>query len=260
MAMVEIAVLLSVGRHPASGRARPAPLDAQALELALRLFEAGHATRIHALHAGNPAEPALRDYLGMGLDRLEVLETAPGADPVPALVARLRELAPALILAGAVAEGGEDSGTVPYLIAQALNHTLVPDIIGIDVTDAEAALTQALPRGQRRLVETSLPLVATLHGSAPAARQSAFARARRGTIDARPATVTANDDFLAECTVRPWRPRPKLMRVQRGGSALDRMKAATETKTGQGQLMVHPSPDEAAAAIYDCLVQQGMIR
>ena len=154
--MVEIAVLLSVGSHPASGRARRAPLDAQALELALRLTESGQAaTRIHALHAGNPSEPALRDYLGMGLDRLEVLETAPGADPVPALTARLRDLSPALILAGSVAEGGEDSGMVPYLIAQALNRTLVPDIVGIDFTDAEAALTQALPRGQRRLITAS---------------------------------------------------------------------------------------------------------
>jgi electron transfer flavoprotein beta subunit len=259
--MVDIAVLLSVGSHPASGRARRAPLDAQALELALRLTEAGQVTtRIHALHAGNPSEPALRDYLGMGLDRLEVLETAPGADPVPALTARLRDLSPALILAGALAEGGEDSGMVPYLIAQALNRTLVPDIVGIDFTNAEAALTQALPRGQRRLITARPPLVATLHGSAHAARQSAFARARRGTIDARPATVTANDDFLAQCTVRPWRPRPKLMRVQRGGSALDRMKAATETKTGQGRLMVQPTPDEAAAAIYDLLVQQGVLR
>jgi electron transfer flavoprotein beta subunit len=259
--MVEIAVLLSVGSHPASGRARRAPLDAQALELALRLIESGHATRIHALHAGNPAEPALRDYLGMGLDRLEVLETAaaPGADPVPALTARLRELAPTLILTGAVAEGGEDSGMVPYLIAQALNRTLVPDIVGIDLTDAEAALTQALPRGQRRLVTAIPPLVTTLHSSAPAARQSAFARARRGTIDARQVTA-CQDEFLAECTVRPWRARPKLMRVQRGGSALDRMKAATETKTGQGRLMVQPTPEEAASAIYDCLVQQGMIR
>jgi electron transfer flavoprotein beta subunit len=259
--MVDIAVLLSVGSHPASGRARRAPLDAQALELALRLVESGHATRIHALYAGNPAEPALRDYLGMGLDRLEVLETAaaPGADPVPALTARLRELAPTLILSGAVAEGGEDSGMVPYLIAQALNRTLVPDIVGIDLTGAEAALTQALPRGQRRLVTAIPPLVATLHSSAPAARQSAFARARRGTIDARQVTA-CQDEFLAECTVRPWRARPKLMRVQRGGSALDRMKAATETKTGQGRLMVQPTPDEAASAIYDCLVQQGMIR
>jgi electron transfer flavoprotein beta subunit len=189
-----------------------------------------------------------------------VLETAPGADPVPALIARLRELSPAIILAGSTAEGGEDSGMVPYLIAQALNRTLVPDIVGIDLTDTEAALTQALPRGQRRLVTTIPPLVATLHGSAHAARQSAFARARRGTIEARPATTVQPDEFLTECTVRPWRARPKLMRVQRGGSALDRMKAATETKTGQGQLMVQPTPEEAAAAIYDCLVQQGMIR
>src|SRR4051794_5882169 len=202
--MVDIAVLLSVGSHPASGRARRSPLDAQALELALRLLEAGQATRIHALHAGNPAEPALRDYLGMGLDRLEVLETAPGADPVPALTARLRELAPALILAGTVAEGGEDSGMVPYLIAQALNRTLAPDIAGIAFPDAEAALTQALPRGQPRLITAAPPLVATLHGSAHAARQIAFARARRGTIDARQVTAR-QDEFLAECTVRPWR-------------------------------------------------------
>jgi electron transfer flavoprotein beta subunit len=257
--MVDIAVLLSVGSHPASGRARRAPLDAQALELALRLTESGQTARVHALHAGNPSQPALRDYLGMGLDRLEVLETAPGTDPVPALIARLRELSPAIILAGSSAEGGEDSGMVPYLIAQALNRTLVPDIVGIDLTDAEAALTQALPRGQRRLVTAIPPLVATLHSSAPAARQSAFARARRGTIDARQVTA-CQDEFLAECTVRPWRARPKLMRVQRGGSALDRMKAATETKTGQGRLMVQPTPEEAASAIYDCLVQQGMIR
>ena len=157
--MLEIAVLLSVGSHPASGRARRAPLDAQALELALRLAESGQTTtRIHAIHAGNPAEPALRDYLGMGLDRLEVLETAPGADPVLALIARLRELSPAIILAGSSAEGGEDSGMVPYLIAQALNRTLIPDIVGIDLTDAEAALTQALPRGQRRLIRGLLKL------------------------------------------------------------------------------------------------------
>jgi electron transfer flavoprotein beta subunit len=258
--MVDIAVLLSVGSHPASGRARRAPLDAQALELALRLTEAGQTARIHALHAGDPSQPALRDYLGMGLDRLEVLETAPGADPVPALIARLRELSPAIILAGSTAEGGEDSGMVPYLIAQALNRTLVSDIVGIDLTATgnatEAALTQALRRGQRRLVTATPPLVATLHSSAHAARQSAFARARRGTIDSKPAAVQ-QDGFLAECTVRPWRARPKLMRVQRGGSALDRMKAATETKAGQGRLMVQPTPDEAAAAIYDCLIQQG---
>ena len=52
---------------------------------------------------------------------------------------------------------------------------------------------------------------------------------------------------------RPWRSNaPRCAAVP--------AEAATETKTGQGRLMVQPTPDEAAAAIYDCLVQQGVIR
>ncbi|EWY42678.1 electron transfer flavoprotein subunit beta [Skermanella stibiiresistens SB22] len=253
--MVEVTVLLSIGRHPASGRARRAPLDAQALEMALRLVEAGVARGVHAIHAGDPADPTLRDYLGMGLERLEVLETAPGVDPVPALIQRLRATAPAIILAGAVAESGEDSGMVPYLVAQALERPLVPDIVALEFSGDGVDLTQALPRGGRRLVSAGPSLVATLHGSAPAARQSAFARARRGVIDVRPSggLETIGDAFLTECAARPWRARPKLMAVRRGGSALDRMKAATETRSGQGRVMIQPSPEEAAAAIYDSL-------
>jgi len=68
--VVDIAVLLSVGRHPASGRARRADLDARALELALGLADTA---RVHAIHAGDPQEPALREYLGMGIGRLTVL-------------------------------------------------------------------------------------------------------------------------------------------------------------------------------------------
>ena len=57
--MIEVVVLLSVGRHPVSLRRRRAPMDARALELALRLPEVS----ILGLHAGDPEEPALRDYL-----------------------------------------------------------------------------------------------------------------------------------------------------------------------------------------------------
>ena len=35
--------------------------------------------QIHAIHAGDPAEAALRDYLGMGLERLTVLASRRGA-------------------------------------------------------------------------------------------------------------------------------------------------------------------------------------
>jgi electron transfer flavoprotein beta subunit len=252
--MIEVVVLVSVGRHPVSGRPRRSPLDARALELALRL--PGAAVRV--IHAGVPDEPALRDYLGMGLDRLTVLALPPGCDPVPVLAAHLGQHVPDLLLTGARGEGGEDSGMVPYLMAQSLGCALIPDAVGIAVNAGKAEVIQALPRGRRRLIATRTPVVVTAHAAAPDPRPSAFARARRGVIAIEPATALA-DEFLTGCDIRPWRPRPKLLRVARGGTALDRLKAATETKTGKGRLLVQPDPEEAAAAIFASLVEQGTI-
>ena len=256
--MVDVAVLLSVGRHPVSGRARRAPADAQALDMALRL----PAGRCSALHAGDPAAPALRDYLGMGLDRLTVLAMAGGGDPVGPLTDHLRRRPPGILLAGNRGEGGEDSGMLPYLVARALDFAIVPDVVGItpDVDGRNADVVQALPRGQRRALRVTLPFVATVHPAAPAARPPAFGPARRGRIDT-VAVEAPPDGFLAACTVRPWRDRPRRLTVAPpgGGSALDRLRAATEAKAGQGRLLVGVSPDEAAQAIYECLQEQGML-
>jgi electron transfer flavoprotein beta subunit len=252
--MLKLAVLLSVGRHPASGRARRAPLDARALELALRLSGA----EIHAVHSGDPSEAVLRDYLGMGLDRLMVLAMPAGSEPVPALIAHLAALAPDIILAGSHAEGGEDSGMVPYLVAQSLGHAIVADVAEVSAGEGRASLTQALPRGRRRLIETRLPVVAIVNSAAPEPRQSAFARARRGIIDSI-ATPAPADAFLQACEIRPWRPRPKRMRVPAAGSALDRLKALTETKSGAGALLINPTAEDAARAIYDYLLEKRLI-
>ena len=59
--IIDIAVLLSIGQHRASGRRGRAELDGRALEMALRL---GPGTRLHGVHAGNPEDPALTGYLG----------------------------------------------------------------------------------------------------------------------------------------------------------------------------------------------------
>ena len=252
--MIKVAVLLSVGRHPASGRPRRAPLDARALEMALGMPGAD----IHAVHAGDPAEPALRDYLGMGLERLTVLSIPRGGDPVPALSARLSQVKPDIMLCGSRAESGEDSGMVPYLLAKALDCALAADVVAIRAADGKASLTQALPRGKRRLVETGLPVVAAVSAAAPAPRQVAFARARRGMIET-VAVDAPTDAFLAACEIRPWRPRPKRMRLTVAGSAADRLKAMTETKSGEGAVMIHPTPEDAARAIYDYLLEKRII-
>jgi electron transfer flavoprotein beta subunit len=250
----EVAVLLSVGRHPASLRGRAAAADARALELALRL---GDGARISAVHAGNPTEPALRDYLGMGLETLTVLRQPAGCDVLPALAAHLAQRPPQLILAGVAAETGPGSGMLPYLLADSLGATLLANIAELAITDAGIAALQALPRGRRRSLSAPLPVVATVSLAAPSARPWAFVRARRGrieVIDLPPGPPVAED-----VREQPARPKPRRLKLATAGSAADRLRAATEIQAGRGRLLVDPAPQEAATAIYDYLLEEGIL-
>jgi electron transfer flavoprotein beta subunit len=176
---IDIAILLSVGLHPLSGRPRRAELDARAVELALRLAAGQEGARLHAVHAGNPKEASLRDYLGMGLDRLTVLELAEEADPLPPLILHLTALKPAITLAGLQSEGGEASGFLPYALAEALGLTLAPAIADLAWEGEGVRLEQALRGGRRRALFCPIPVVATIDKAAPVPRQSAYGKARR---------------------------------------------------------------------------------
>jgi electron transfer flavoprotein beta subunit len=251
-----IAVLVSVGRHPASGRARRADRDARALELALRLSPAA---RPLVIHAGDPGEPALRDYLGMGIESLTVLDLPSGADPIPALAEHLKMLRPQLVLAGTGAEAGECSGMVPYALAAALDAAIAADIADIALAGDRLDLLQALPRGRRRRLSAPLPAVITVGSAGPAARPFAFGPARRGRIDI-VAAAAVPDSERAAWQLRPARARPKRLKVASGGSAAERLRAATEVAAGRGRLLVDPPPAEAARAIWDYLRDEGIVR
>jgi electron transfer flavoprotein beta subunit len=250
---LDIAVLLSVGRHPASGRSRRAEIDARALELALNL-----GGRIHAIHAGDPDEQALREYLGMGLKTLSVLRQPAGCDVVPALARHLALIRPSLILAGAAAVQGPGSGMLPYLLARQLDLPLLPAVAGLALNGGLLDALQALPRGQRRQLRADLPAIATIDRAAPAPRQSAYAKARRGTIDVIDMAVGPRDPVGAREVAA--RPRPRRLKVMTGASAAERLRAATEMQAGRGKLMINPSADEAAKAIMDYLQTEGILR
>jgi len=257
MADLNIIALVSVGTHPTSGRARRAEQDARAVELGLRL--AGD--RLQLLHAGDPGEEALRGYLGMGLGALTVLQQPRGADALPVLAEHLAHAGAQIVLTGSQAETGEGSGMLPYLLAERLGWPLVVGLAEVErVENGSALVLQALPRGQRRRLKVRLPFLASIDSAGPVARQSAFGPARRGQLNAEAVPVAA-DELLAEAQLQPARPRPKRLKVIQGKTAADRLKAATAKASGDGgQVLRDLSPEAGAEAIFNLLLEEGVLR
>lgn len=261
---LHISVLVSAGIHPASGRARRSQLDARAVELGLGLAGTG----LNLLHAGDPANPCLREYLGMGLPSMQVLAVEPSQDPLPALLWQLEQQCPQILLAGCAAEQGEASGLLPYLVAKKLGWPLVNNIAGIrSVENGYAELLQALPRGQRRVVRVRLPFVATVDKAAPAPRQSAFAVARRGQLDVLgiPSEVVSKCAAVADSVdIQPARKRPRRLAAAMDSgpkSAADRFKAATAKQASSGNTVMNNQPvSEQAQAIFKLLLEEGVVR
>ncbi len=255
MSEPRILVLLSLGRHPASGRPRRADLDARALEMALAQPEAA----VEALHVGEPGEPALRDYLGMGLARLTVLAAPPQSDALLVLQAYLAgRQPPDLILAGTRAEAGECSGLLPYRLAEALGLPLVAGAAAIEQEADRVKVIQARPRGARRRMRLTLPALVTVGPAGDPARQVSFARARRGDIQVEPVEVS-DEESSRDWTWQPARPRPKRMKSIQGAGAAARLAAASGTANQGGRLLEGLSADQAAEAVYQALLEDDLL-
>lgn len=254
---LKIAALVSVGQHPLSRRERQADQDSRAVELALSL-----SPQLPSLiHVGSAQNNALRAYLGMGLNNVTVLNADPDADAVPALADYLRDQPLDIVLTGVRAECGEGSGLLPYAVASQLGWPMVPRIVSVvSIADGHADVWQALPRGQRRALRVPLPFVASVDPAADPARQSAFGPAQRGNIDFRPCAAEP-DQARADWEQHPAKPRPKRLAVAKGGTAAERMKAATAKPQGQGgQVMTEGTDREKAEAILARLVAEGVVR
>jgi electron transfer flavoprotein beta subunit len=240
--------LVSVGRHPQSGRSRRADQDGRAVELGLKLANKA----LTVVHAGNAEEPVLRQYAGMGLPSLTVLAQKSDCDALPVLVAFLQENEASLVLTGVRAENGESSGMLPYLLAEQLGWPLVPRVADIlSINEGEAEVLLALPRGQRRALTVKLPFIASVDNAAQEARQTAFGPGLRAELK------IVDVDSVVDAVASQWqlsvaKPRPKRLKVVKAKTAADRMKA--------GKVMKNETSSEKAHAIFDLLLEEKVVR
>ena len=210
----QIAVLVSPAKHPISGRPLRSTSDAAALELASKLAPLEQCT---VLCAGPASEEDLQDYLGLGAREIELLSVPHETDIVPTLLARLHGYD--IVICGARSEGQSASGLLPYLLAEGLDMPLIGDVLEADLQGSILQVRQFLPKGIRRRLEVSGPVLLAVHPRAPQTRQFAYARAASGHIK-----HVATSDHSVNTAPPLWqlepatrRPRPFKAKVAQSG-------------------------------------------
>lgn len=250
-----IAVLVSVGRHRVSGVSCYSRNDASALEIARSLARA-HGAQLEVLHAGDPANLALTDYLALGAPRVDVLACGDGDDAAALLAERLRGIP--LVLTGTRAEGAYDTGMLPYRLADALGYALVDSALELTLEGDRLAVTQFLPKGFRRSVEAALPAVVAVHPQAAATPRYAYARACAGTVE--PHGV----ESAREASADAWRiaaveRKPIKLAAAEKRSGHARMLTATTTESRGGNVVIEGTSVEKAQAILGYLREHRLI-
>lgn len=253
--LYKIAVLVSPARHPVSGQALRSSSDAAALELACSLTAAEQLT---VLYAGNAGVDELRDYLGLGAPRIEVLRLSADVDVVPALLDRLRGFD--IVICGARSDGQFSSGLLPYLLAEGLNMPLVGDVLDATLQGGTLSLRQFLPKGLRRRLEVSAPVVLAVHPRAAQTRQFAYARAVSGRITqsiAKSPAGLAGAAWSFEAVTR--RPRPLKAKVVQSGHS--RMQGAIGGDSGArgGEVVKQGNAVEKAQVLLTYLREHHLI-
>jgi electron transfer flavoprotein beta subunit len=258
---ISISTLVSIGEHPLSGRPRRAEQDARAIELGLT----SATDKLNCLYAGpahnTDATAVLRDYLGMGLKHIQIIDVPEHTDVTTTLLEHFSANTPDVILTGVQAEKGESSGMLPYLLAEQLNIPIVASIthiVSIDKQAGHAKVLQALPRGQRRKVKVNLPFIATVDISAPAPRQSAYGCAMRGELVVKQCNAYHKDFEQSKWQVNGAQKRPKRLKVVKAKTAADRFKAATAKVQGGAGKVIYDSK-ESTHEILKMLISEGII-
>lgn len=252
---MRIVVLLSVGRHPATGRPRAALSDLSALALARALPGA----ETLGVHAGALCE-AVHDYGAYGLGRLLLLPAGANEGMAARIASAVQEAQAACVIVGELGEQAASRGMLPYAVARALRWPLVPNVIALDRTGAELEVRARLDGATHRLHRVRGPAVLVARRGPTDHLVHAWARRAALRIEFAPGASVAQDQGLEHGHAPPHRiPAPPWALPDTKQCAARRLTLLRGEGVGQGaQVLVDPSPELALRRIADFLHRHGM--
>lgn len=242
--MTSAVVLLSIGRNPSSGRDRVAQADAMAIQLALTTFGKEN---VLGLHAAPEISAVLQQYLGLGLRSISCINIAGDCDPIAAIIERLNEMRPDVVLCGQFAETGRATGMTAYACARALQYPIVSGVRSVKRTNDGLIVVQDLGKGTYRELNGRTPAVLAVSGSEYVARIPAMANIRGGSLDFLERQAIAANASRSGLDIRPARNRPRRSNANSGS-------------TTKGSAPEHLDPDRAANRILQYLRANNIIK
>jgi len=242
--------------------------DAAALEWALRAGERWDQP-VLAVTAGPPdADRVLRDAVAAGATRavrIDLPASAPSAAVATAIAA---VLGPAGITSVWCGDHSLDrgSGAVPAFLAAELGSAQALGLVDVAL-DPRAGRVDAwrrLDRGRREHVRVDGSSVLSVEGSTARLRRAALGavmssgRSPVEVVTPTPA-IHEGDKVVDTRPLRPFRPRARVLPGPAGATALDRVRALTETTAASslGHEVVVLEPPAAADRILEALAAWG---
>lgn len=247
------------------------PPDRAALDLAMGLRADGRGEVVAVTAGPESSREALLYALARGADRAVHILDMGGALRWPAALAAalgdfLGRMEADLVLCGdRTLEDG--SGQVGPFLAEALGWPQVTSVIDVawNADSGQMRVERRLARGQRQVVEASLPALLVVDAGArepPYVSLWSRHRARERPIETYPIPPTVpREERVRLLRIGPPRPRAKRIPIpDKTLSAADRMRQlmAGGTKRVEGKLVEGP-PDQAAERIVAFLRERGFI-
>jgi electron transfer flavoprotein beta subunit len=247
-----------VGASEASGLSAA---DEAAIEMALRHGEAARSSVIAVTVGGVAADRGLRNALACGVKTAIRVDAPDDLDSASVALA----LTPVVAHTAAVWCGDysvdRGTGSVPAFLAARLQRQQALGLVGVEFVDP-LRVTRRLDGGRREVLRITGPSVLSVEGSVARLRRAPLRAALTAQVaDVLPyAGTPATIATASAITVRPYRPRARVLPAPVGASALDRLRVLTDVSAApQPGETIEGTPAAAAQRIIELLRDWGYV-